>query len=545
MDGHCHINFGVIQRAANQTAVKRLAYQSCGHFRDDLGNTGDYTAHLKWHRGTVVLLPRDAPPTYADPAEFRDALTKSERRADAQEGRTVNITLPRAIPAGLELVCLSWVFAPLIDLGMAAQIDVERPPASDGGDNPHGHVTLTQRELTPTGFGPKRRDWDAKFRENDGKRMRGFLAARLTAVCALLGVSAHVDPRRNDERGLGRPEYHHSEIAWRKYERGGYCPELDEIFENREFLTFIEDFPLPPRLPENINAIVSAVGERNAYPNLLWIRAAEIERIATDAGMTVHRIDTDDLPYLMLMESGRGLIEFDGNEFQLSQSLSTSGDSERLFEFVKALGWRAFSFEGNQDICDNLAVRGATSGIVPINRSTASAALITIADPSGVALLADLNPFDPLSKLSDSVSAYRARPQETNAARSVESASQINVSLANELASASDLLALDYPIFDMPVPAPKSRGRLAMEAAEQAAYVAEVERTRIELHNFLARRVGRKANIGSARIAEASGATTPTGGSVGWSPDSVRSTSMHFLDEMGAFNQYDTVTPKT
>jgi hypothetical protein len=195
-----HIHFGVIQRTKKKSALGCLAYQSCAKFRDDLGNYADYRSEVPWHIGTAILLPPGADPEFAHPENFLLAAIFRETRRDAQEGRTLDLSMPRCVPAGLEVAIGAWALAPLAEIGMAMQIDVERPTASDDGPNPHIHVFLSQRQLDRDGFGIKRREWNEVFRRDRGRYLRALIASRVTAACALLGLPGVVDPRPNAVR---------------------------------------------------------------------------------------------------------------------------------------------------------------------------------------------------------------------------------------------------------------------------------------------------------------------------------------------------------
>ena len=105
------------------------------------------------------------------------------------------------------------------------QIDIEWPHASDGKSM--FMVTFVfQRALESDGFGLKVREWNWLFWRDRGRYIRSVIAGRITMACALIGVAAYVDPRRNDERGLNSREFRINPIYWRKHERGEFVPEL-------------------------------------------------------------------------------------------------------------------------------------------------------------------------------------------------------------------------------------------------------------------------------------------------------------------------------
>ena len=81
----------------------------------------------------------------------------------------------------------------LVDRGMVADI------AFHGGqsENPHAHIMLTTRTLTPEGFGPKKRDWNQRelgdLAPSLGQSMR---TAPLSGCGRSTGSSARTRPRR-------------------------------------------------------------------------------------------------------------------------------------------------------------------------------------------------------------------------------------------------------------------------------------------------------------------------------------------------------------
>ena len=141
-----HIYASVIQRSARRSALGRLAYQACTSFENDF-RKADYSQFSEHHRGHVILLPEGAPPEFAEMESFLMATAFRETRIDAQEGRAVDFSVPRAVPEALLLPVAAFTMTPFVELVMAAWIDVEYPPASDGELDPHCHVYLSQRVL--------------------------------------------------------------------------------------------------------------------------------------------------------------------------------------------------------------------------------------------------------------------------------------------------------------------------------------------------------------------------------------------------------------
>jgi hypothetical protein len=200
------VQFGVTARSGGHCACKRSAYQACARLDDGQGHRYDYRRKRSEHAGSALLLPEGRLPEWAtDAGELWRRAAAAERRADAQESRTIDLTLPRAIPAALRLDCARYVFAPLVEAGMAIQLDVHCPRAVDGEEQPHVHGQATLRRLTVEGFSPKKeRAWNDLFMKNGGREMRAQFAFRLNQWCADHGVDVTVDHRSHADRGLAQ-----------------------------------------------------------------------------------------------------------------------------------------------------------------------------------------------------------------------------------------------------------------------------------------------------------------------------------------------------
>ncbi|WP_350356090.1 MobA/MobL family protein [Acidisoma cladoniae] len=161
--------------------------------------------HKKERIDGCVLLPEGAPDSLRDPGILWRAVEESERRHDAQLARQVLISIPRQCPPDLRLELLKAVASPWVSMGMACQIDLHCPTASDGDEQPHGHLLLTMREVGPDGLlRVKNRAWNAMFREENGRKMRSEIDARMNAYLTAAGLDIHVDNRSREAQGLPR-----------------------------------------------------------------------------------------------------------------------------------------------------------------------------------------------------------------------------------------------------------------------------------------------------------------------------------------------------
>lgn len=394
---HRHVHLGVIQRSRRQTARARLAYQSCQKCRDQFGNHGDYRAAQEWHLGTVVLLPPGADPKLASPPKFLDAVVRAERRHDAQEGRTLDFTLPRAIPYGLEILVASWIVAPLVRAGMAMQLDVERPPALDGAPNPHVHVFIAQRELLWSGFGKKRREWNKAFRDDNGGAIRQLVLSRIDSACQILGVQEERRPTdtANVENG---PEPRIPRALWYSHTRRD-VDAIDALRERRrEALAARAEAQQPPAEPGPTFII-------NASPQAAFDPQAEFDRLIKFGALREMRCRQSaplaeiENEFVRLTLTGRVLqIDVLGSDFP----------SADIAAVIAGMEWRMTALVGDDQ--RRLLLKAALTAVkIEAHYATASIALRYIQQQGAALVLRGLSDIDPSKSLAARMAEARMR----------------------------------------------------------------------------------------------------------------------------------------
>jgi hypothetical protein len=195
------LKLGIVQRSRGRRAVVRSAYQRRGAARLSQGSVVDYSDRND-HVAHFVWAPEGAPAWATDCKQLWKKATAAEKRADAQEARTIDISFPR------NLVRADWIELArrlghlLIRHGMVVQIDIHCPVACDGLPNPHAHVMATMREIDDRGFARlKARHWNKLFHGQAGPLRRDW-ARILNEYCLQRGIDYHADHRSNAERGL-------------------------------------------------------------------------------------------------------------------------------------------------------------------------------------------------------------------------------------------------------------------------------------------------------------------------------------------------------
>lgn len=410
--GHCHIHLGIVQQSQGNTALTRLAYQTCTYVNDG-GRRENYAPYKGEHRGGVVLLPPGANAEFADECNFAMAVGFREKRRDAQAGRFVDFALPREIPERLLLPAAAFVMAPFAAQGMAARIDVERPRASDDDHNPHGHAYIAQRVLEDAGFGNKCRGWNRQFRRDSGRHVRAVIAARITWASALLGIGAFVDPRTNEERGLPPPEERVSHKSWRMNERLAYVAPIENLKAKRRERKLAEAVATKPITTDGPVSIKSAVSSPHAMSDAQRNRRMNfVIQLAQEIGIEAGG-SSGDRGEIELMTRDGSMI-FDGETFTIPDTAGLA-QARLIIELAQALDWPALVVDGNSVSTDEIILAGAPVGMVPINTCAGDDVLLLIKEKFGHLLADGIRPLDPLSAVDSALA--RANSEEIELAQ--------------------------------------------------------------------------------------------------------------------------------
>jgi Ti-type conjugative transfer relaxase TraA len=153
-----HLHAKIVHRAKGQTTVAAAAYRSGSRlFEESTGITHDYT-HKRGVEHSEILAPDDAPAWVFDRHTLWNTVEATEKRKDAQVAREIEVGLPLELKDKEQVALLrDFVMREFVAKGMVADIGIHR----DNPNNPHSHILLTTRDLTPEGFGPKNRSWNA------------------------------------------------------------------------------------------------------------------------------------------------------------------------------------------------------------------------------------------------------------------------------------------------------------------------------------------------------------------------------------------------
>ena len=156
-----HMSAQRISRSKGHSSVAAAAYRHGEKMTDEhTGEIHDYSKK-KGVSDSVVLIPDGADKRFLKPEYLFNTIEKHEKRKDAQLALEVNISLPTEMTdEQKKALAIDFCNENFVKKGMIADIAFHKLDS----DNPHFHVMLTTRKLTPdgSGFGQKVREWNSK-----------------------------------------------------------------------------------------------------------------------------------------------------------------------------------------------------------------------------------------------------------------------------------------------------------------------------------------------------------------------------------------------
>lgn len=219
-----HIHAKVLSRSAGHSAVAAAAYRSASRLWDERAHEWrDYDRRSDSVREAHVELPDGAPERFRDRETLWNEVERCEKRRDAQLCREVEFALPRELghEAQRELA-RAYVREQFVERGMAADWAIHE----GRGENPHCHVMLAMREMTPDGFSAKKnREWNSRdlvdeWRQAYERDQNRALEREYERQRTPEHEREYVDRRSYAERGIDRePQLHMGKDAWHAEER--------------------------------------------------------------------------------------------------------------------------------------------------------------------------------------------------------------------------------------------------------------------------------------------------------------------------------------
>lgn len=190
-----HSTTKIISRGKGQSAVASASYRSGEKLVDEK------SGEVKFYKRdvmpeTMILTPEHAPEWVKDRQQLWNEVEKIERRKDSQLAREIEISLPVELNKDEQRKFVqSYVQDNFVDKGMIADVAIHR----DNPGNPHAHIMLTTRDITPDGFGKKNRTWNEHSLVEEWRK---DLADRINKELENKGLSERVSHLSHKERGL-------------------------------------------------------------------------------------------------------------------------------------------------------------------------------------------------------------------------------------------------------------------------------------------------------------------------------------------------------
>jgi ATP-dependent exoDNAse (exonuclease V) alpha subunit len=191
-----HLSAKIVSRAEGRSVVGAAAYRSGESLYDErIAQTFDYTRKAGVEH-SEILAPPEAPSWVHDRETLWNAVEQIERRKDAQLAREIEIGLPIELNKDQQVVLLrDYVRDTFVSRGMVADLAMHL----DNPDNPHAHVLLATRQITPEGFGAKRRDWNVR---SELMQWRAAWAETANQHLARAGLDIRIDHRTLEAQGI-------------------------------------------------------------------------------------------------------------------------------------------------------------------------------------------------------------------------------------------------------------------------------------------------------------------------------------------------------
>jgi Ti-type conjugative transfer relaxase TraA len=191
-----HQTTKMVKRSDGRNAVAAAAYRSgTSMYEEATGQTHDYAKKMGVEH-SEIMAPVDAPEWVFDRQLLWNQVEAAEHRKDAQVAREVEVGLPIELSKEAQVELLrDFVKREFVSRGMVADFSLHL----DNPGNPHAHILLTTRDITPEGFGQKNRGWNQTTELLSWRR--GW-AEVTNEHLAHAGLGVRIDHRSYQEQGI-------------------------------------------------------------------------------------------------------------------------------------------------------------------------------------------------------------------------------------------------------------------------------------------------------------------------------------------------------
>lgn len=237
---------------SKMSVVAAAAYRAGARLKDFAeGVTYDFTRK----QGVVfseIALPVGAAERYNDRSVLWNEVKAIEKRADAQYCRELMVALPSELSQE-ECIKLAraYIRKNFVDKGMIADFSFHDPNMQGGHRNPHIHVMLTMRELTPEGiFGKKARQWNSTDKLEQWREHWAHICNKWLEKA---GIDERIDHRSNKARGFAtEPTVHLGTEAAAMERKGTHTAKGNINRSVRAYNAAVECDVLNPSILDNV-----------------------------------------------------------------------------------------------------------------------------------------------------------------------------------------------------------------------------------------------------------------------------------------------------
>lgn len=198
-----HLNVKNISRGDGRSVVAAAAYRAGEVLPND---AEEKLSDFGGRRDVItsgIRLPVGTPEWMADRTTLWNAVELAEKRHDARLAKEIEFALPRELPRTAWLAVAHAMADAYTAQGFVADFAIH----DDGTHhNPHVHILLTTRVITPEGFGTKIRSADGRQFISDARVIWERIA---NTALKTAGVAATIDSRSYAKRKLDRQPGQH------------------------------------------------------------------------------------------------------------------------------------------------------------------------------------------------------------------------------------------------------------------------------------------------------------------------------------------------
>lgn len=145
-----HFNIKITQRSKGQSAVAGAAYQAGEKLFSEYDQKTKNYSCKKEVVYTEIMLPKNAPPKYADRATLWNSVEEIEKQWNSQLARRFVVALPREVsPEMCPQMMQEYCREHFVSKGMCCDFAIHDPDPP--GHNPHCHIMLTMRAIDENG----------------------------------------------------------------------------------------------------------------------------------------------------------------------------------------------------------------------------------------------------------------------------------------------------------------------------------------------------------------------------------------------------------